>query len=78
MIYSFEYYEFSTLPKFITHNTYFVVGSSDKEESSRDDETAEGAKSSGVFTYVLVSIVSNNSEIFLLMLTQYLIHYTNY
>ena len=78
MVYSFGYYEFPTLPKLVTHNTYFVVGSSANEESSRDDETAEGAKSSGMFTYVLVSIVSNNSEIFLLMFTRYLIHYINY
>ena len=40
------------------HNTYFVVGSSDNKESSRDDETAERAKQSGVFTYALLSIVS--------------------
>ena len=66
------------LPKLITHNAYFVVGSSANEESSRDGETAEGAKSSGMFTYVLVSIVSNNSEIFLLMLIQYLIHYISH
>ena len=46
------------LPKLIIHNTYFVVGSSDIKESSRDNETAERAKQSGVFTYALLSIVS--------------------
>ena len=46
------------LPKLIIYNTYFVVGSSDNKESSRDDKTAERAKKSGVFTYALLSIVS--------------------